>query len=142
MKIFTRILVLFLFSSVLNCTKSTHNISIVGTWTLVSDSATGCTSSGSNYSTTYACPANANYGCDQVAFYSNGTYSVSYTPPTGSGSPSSGSGTYSINGNIIMIKSLGGTSQTGTVVLTGNTLTMTSVSSSTSCIETTIMTKQ
>jgi hypothetical protein len=125
-----------------NCNKPTHNISIVGEWALVSDSATGCTNSGSNYSKTYQCPANSSYGCDIITFYSNGSYSVSNTPAVGSaGSPSTSSGTYSINGSKITLTSISGTVQTGTLVLSGNTLTMTSISSSTGCTEVTVMMK-
>lgn len=147
MKLFARILPVFLIGLIINCSKSSDaTVSIVGTWNGVSSNVTGCTSSSNNFNATYACPATSSNPCIKVTFGSNGSFTTEYSAIFG-GSPTSSTntGTYSIKGNSITITTSSSgqtTTETDTFAVSGSTLTITSPkNSSTGCTNAIVLTR-
>jgi len=112
---------------------------IVGTWTMVSEAASGCFDPLDNYSETYPCTAT---DCTTVTFAADGKFSIR---DVSDGQVFTENGTYTITGDRLTIcfpPAQGGCDDPLTLQVTRTTLTLTYRSADDGCTETTVLTRQ
>lgn len=130
---------LFFGAILVSCNDDEKKINhpIVGTWTLLSESASDCTDPLNDYEDTYTCTPDE---CVTVTFKSNGKFVVNYTED---GDTETEQGTYTISENEITLcyPDTPPDCETISFVIDGSTLTTTGVDEFDGCTYTVVLVK-
>jgi hypothetical protein len=138
-KLKTTILLILCAVAIVSCNDDEKKIShpIVGTWTLLSESASDCTDPLDEYEDLYDCTPD---DCITVTFKSNGKFVIKYIED---GDTDTEQGTYTLSGNEITLcyPDIPPDCETMSFVIDGSTLTTTGVDEFVGCTYTVVLGK-